>query len=99
MLKRESRKRRLIDEAHYDGGRIEISIPAGLNMLWLMRDTGLSIFVCGSLLFVLSGIPRRIPNLPDTASLRNSGDLMMLSGACLAVTAMAFGFLASSGSP
>lgn len=99
MPKRDARKQRLIDEAHYDGGRIEISIHAGLNMLWLMRDTGLCIFGCGSLLLVLSGIPRRIPNLPDTASLRNIGDLLMLSGACLAVTAMAFGFLASSGIP
>src|SRR5271169_3466249 len=68
-------------------------------MLWLMRDTGLSIFLCGSLLFVLSRIRPRTLNLPDAASLRSISDLMMLSGACLAVTAMALGFFASSGSP
>jgi hypothetical protein len=63
-------------------------------MLWqLMRDTGLSMFAGGGILFVLSGIHRRIPNLPNPIWLRNIGDLMMLGGACLAVGAMAFGFL------
>ena len=65
-------------------------------MSWeIMRDTGLSLFACGSLLLVLSAISRRIPNLPDAAWLRNVGDLIMLGGACLAVAAMAIGFLAS----
>jgi hypothetical protein len=69
-------------------------------MLWqLMRDTGLSMFACGGILFALSGAHRRIANLPNPIWLRNIGDLMMLGGACLAVGAMAVGFFASSESP
>jgi len=64
-------------------------------MLWqVMRDAGLCIFASGGLLFVLSTIHRRIPNLPDPTLMRIIGDLMMLGGACLAVGAMAFGFFA-----
>jgi len=51
-------------------------------------------FASGGLLFVLSTIHRRIPNLPDPTLMRIIGDLMMLGGACLAVGAMAFGFFA-----
>jgi hypothetical protein len=60
------------------------------------RDVGLSAFVCGSILLGLSKLPRRIPNLPGGAWLSNIGDLMMVGGACLALIAMALGFLASS---
>jgi len=69
-------------------------------MLWQgIRDTGLFMFACGGILFVLSTIYRRIPNLPDLTLLRTIGDLMMLGGACLAVAAMAVGFFAPSESP
>ena len=38
----------------------------GANMLWqFMRDTGLYLFASGGILFVLSGIARRIPNLGE----------------------------------
>jgi hypothetical protein len=64
-------------------------------MWWqLMRDAGLCMFASGGVLFVLSTIHRRIPNLPDRTLLRNIGDLMMLAGACVAVAAMAVGFFA-----
>ena len=69
-------------------------------MSWeIVRDTGLLLFVSGSLLLALSWVPREIPNLPDAAWLRNIGDLMMLGGACLAVAAMTIGLVASSRNP
>jgi hypothetical protein len=63
-------------------------------MIWeFMRDIGLIVFAVGIFAFGLSKIPRRYLDFPNTALVATIGDAMMLAGASLAVTAMAFGYL------
>jgi uncharacterized membrane-anchored protein len=70
-------------------------------MSWeTMRDLGLITFATGALAaFGLTRILHRQLDCAKVALMATIGDAMMLFGACLAVTAMAIGFLVSSASP
>jgi hypothetical protein len=61
-------------------------------MSWeFMRDIGL-VFAAGIAAFALSKIPHRYLDFPNAPLVATIGDAMMLAGAFLAVTAMAFGY-------
>jgi hypothetical protein len=74
----------------------------GIEISWqFMRDLGLIIFVT-SLVLVVSRFSRfflRELGSANVALMATIGDAMMLTGACVAVTAMAIGYLMSVGSP
>jgi hypothetical protein len=69
-------------------------------MSWeFMRDIGLVIFAAGITAFGLSKISRRYLDFSNAALVATIGDAMMLAGASLAVTAMAFGYLVPAETP
>lgn len=69
-------------------------------MSWeLMRDIGLVVFAAGITAFGLSKISHRHLRLPNAALVATIGDAMMLAGASLAVTAMAFGYFVPADAP
>ena len=69
-------------------------------MSWeLMRDIGLVVFATGIAGFGLSKISHRYLDLPMAALVATIGDAMMLAGASLAVTAMAFGYFMPAQTP
>jgi len=69
-------------------------------MSWeTLRDLGLIAFVTGALVtFGLSRVFHRQLGAVNAALMSTIGDAMMLAGACLAVTAMVIGYLASGAS-
>jgi hypothetical protein len=70
-------------------------------MTWeMLRDLGLVLFAAGAIAaFLLSRVLQRQLGTANVALIATIGDAMMLEGACLAVTAMAIGFLVSNASP
>ncbi len=66
-----------------------------LKMSWeFLRDLGLVVFFFGVVFaFGLSRILYRLLGPTNAALMTTIGDAMMLAGACLAVTAMMFGYL------
>jgi hypothetical protein len=72
-----------------------------LRMSWeSLRDLGLITFASGALVaFGLSRILHRQLGSANVALMATVGDAMMLAGACLAVTAMMFGYFVSGENP
>ena len=69
-------------------------------MSWeFMRDIGLVVFAVGIAAFGLSKISYRHLRLPNAALVATIGDAMMLAGASLAATAMAFGYFIPAEAP
>ena len=76
----------------------------GTELSWeFMRDLGLVVFGVGGALvafgFSFSRILLRELGAPNVALMTTIGDAMMLTGACLAVTAIGIGYLMPAGNP